>query len=77
MIKARVQLFDDVSGKDIGEQKIVLPEAYTFYYLPNEDPTAEFDFRFRTEDPASLFDDINLESLNGSIIKAYKTVQKK
>ena len=32
MIKAKVQLFDDVSGKDIGEQKIVSPEGCTFYY---------------------------------------------
>ena len=31
MIKAKVQLFDDASGKDIGEQKIVSPVGCTFY----------------------------------------------
>lgn len=69
MIKAKVQLFDDASGKDIGEQKIVSPEACTFYYMPGEEATAEFDFRFSTEDPASLFDDIKLYDF--SIIKAF------
>lgn len=69
MIKAKVQLFDDSTGKDIGEQKIVLPEACTFYYLPNEEPTAEFNFKFNTEDPASLFDDVSLREF--SIIKAF------
>ena len=71
MIKAKVQLFDDSSGKDIGEQKIVSPQAYTFWFLPNEEATAEFDFKFSTEDPANLFDDISLEDMNGSIIKAF------
>lgn len=56
MIKARIQLFVDVSGKNIGEQKIVSPEACNFYFLPDEEATAEFDFRFTIEDPASLFD---------------------
>lgn len=69
MIKAKVQLFDDSTGKDIGEPKIVLPEACTFYYLPNEEPTAEFNFKFNTEDPASLFDDISFTEF--SIIKAF------
>ena len=69
MIKAKVQLFDDSSGKDIGNQKIVSPEACTFYYSPNEAPTAEFDFNFRTEDPASLFEDIKIDEF--SIIKAF------
>ena len=71
MIKAKVQLFDDDSGKDIGEQKIVLPEDYTLWFLPTKEPTAEFDFKFTTEDPASLFDDISLEDMNGSIIKYF------
>lgn len=69
MIKAKVQLFDDSTGKDIGEPKIVLPEACTFYYLPNEEPTAEFNFKFNTEDPASLFDDVSLTEF--SIINAF------
>lgn len=69
MIKAKVQLFDDSTGKDIGEQKIVLPEACTFYYFPNEEPTAEFDFKFSTKDPASLFDDVSLTEF--SIIKPF------
>lgn len=72
MIKARVQLFDDASGKDIGEQKIVKPKACTFYYLPDEEPTAEFDFNFRTEDPASLFDGLNLGGQEWSNIKVYR-----
>lgn len=69
MIKAKVQLFDDASGNDIGEQKIVLPEACTFYYFPNEEPTAKFDFKFSTKDPASLFDDVSLTEF--SIIKPF------
>lgn len=69
MIKAKVQLFDDSTGKDIGEQKIVSPIACTFYYWPNEEAKAEFEFKFRTEDPASLFDGINLREI--SIIKAF------
>lgn len=69
MIKAKVQLFDDSTGKDIGEQKIVSPEACTFYYLPNEEARAEFDFKFSTQDPASLFEDISL--MEFSIIKAF------
>ncbi len=69
MIKAKVQLFDDSTGKDIGEQKIVSPIACTFYYMPNEEAKAEFDFNFSTEDPASLFDDVKLNEL--SIIKAF------
>lgn len=71
MIRAKVQLFDDASGKDIGEQKIVSPKAYTLYFLPDKEATAEFEFNFSTEDPASLFDDINIEYLDGSIIKAF------
>lgn len=69
MIKAKVQLFDDASGKDIGEQKIVSPEACTFYFWPDEEPTAEFDFRFRTEDPAILFDGTDIEDLPWSICR--------
>lgn len=69
MIKAKVQLFDDASGEDIGDQKIVSPEACTFYYLPDEEPTAEFDFNFRTEDPASLFGGFDLNDQAWSIIK--------
>ena len=69
MIKARVQLFDDASGKDIGEQKIVSPEGCTFYFLPDEEPTAEFDFKFRTEDPAILFDGLDIEDLPWSICR--------
>ncbi len=72
MIKAKVQLFDDASGKDIGEQKIVLPKACTFYFLPDEEPTAEFDFNFRTEDPASLFDSLNIGDQEYSSIKTYR-----
>lgn len=72
MIKAKVQLFDDASGKDIGEQKIVSPEGCTFYFLPDEEPTAEFGFRFRTEDPASLFDGLNLGDQEWSIVKTYR-----
>lgn len=72
MIKAKVQLFDDASGNDIGKQKIVLPEACYFYFLPNKEPTAEFDFRFSTEDPASLFDGLDLNDQEWSIIKAFK-----
>lgn len=72
MIKARVQLFDDASKKDIGEQKIVSPEACTFYFLPDEEPTAEFDFKFRTEDPAKLFDGFDFEDQEWSIIKTYR-----
>lgn len=71
MIKAKVQLFDDASGKDIGNQKIVLPEACTFYYLPNEEAKAEFDFKFSTEDPASLFDGFDFDGQDWSIIKAF------
>lgn len=71
MIKAKVQLFDDASGKDIGEQKIVSPKGCTFYYLPDEGPTAEFDFNFRTEDPASLFDGFDFDGQDWSIIKAF------
>lgn len=71
MIKAKVQLFDDASGKDIGEQKIVSPKGCTFYYLPDEEPTAEFDFNFRTEDPASLFDGFDFDGQDWSIIKAF------
>lgn len=69
MIKARIQLYDDVSGKDIGEQKIVSPERCTFYFLPDEEPTAEFDFNFRTEDPAILFDGVDIENLKWGIVK--------
>lgn len=69
MIKAKVQLFDDASGKDIGEQKIVSPKGCTFYFLPDEEPTAEFDFNFRTEDPASLFDGVDIENLKWGIVK--------
>ncbi len=72
MIKAKVQLFDDSSGKDIGEQKIVSPKAYTFYFLPDEEPTAEFDFKFSTEDPASLFDGLDLNDQEWSTIKNYR-----
>lgn len=72
MIRAKVQLFDDASGKDIGTQKIVSPEACTFYYLPDEEPTAEYDFKFRTEDPASLFDGLNLGDQDWSLIKVYR-----
>lgn len=72
MIKAKVQLFDDASGKDIGEQKIVSPVGCTFYFLPNEEPTAEFDFNFRTEDPSSLFDGLDLRNQEWSIIKTYR-----
>lgn len=71
MIKAKVQLFDDASGKDIGDQKIVSPKGCTFYYLPNEEPTAEFDFKFRTEDPANLFDGFDFHGQDWSIIKAF------
>ena len=71
MIKAKVQLFDDVSGKDIGEQKIVLPKAGTFYFLPDEESTAEFEFKFTTEDPASLFDGFDFDGQDWSIIKAF------
>lgn len=69
MIKARVQLFDDASGKDIGEQKIVSPEACTFYFLPDEETTAEFDFKFSTEYPAILFDGLDIENLKWGIVK--------
>lgn len=69
MIRAKVQLFDDASGKDIGEQKIVSPKACSFYFLPDEEPTAEFDFNFSTEDPASLFDGFDLNDQAWSIIK--------
>lgn len=69
MIKAKVQLFDDASGKDIGAQKIVSPEACTFYFLPDEEPTAEFDFKFSTEDPAILFDGTDIEDLKWCIVK--------
>lgn len=72
MIKAKVQLFDDASGKDIGEQKIVSPEACTFYYMPDEEPTVEFDFKFCTEDPANLFDGFDFEDQEWSIIKTYR-----
>lgn len=68
-IARNVQLFDDVLGKDIGEQKIVSPEACTFYFLPDEEPTAEFDFKFRTEDPAILFDGVDIEDLKWRIVK--------
>lgn len=71
MIKAKVQLFDDASGKDIGDQKIVSPKGCTFYYLPNEEPTAEFDFKFRTEDQANLFDGFDFHGQDWSIIKAF------
>lgn len=71
MIRAKVQLFDDASGKDIGVQKIVSPKGCTFYYLPDEEPTAEFDFNFRTEDPASLFDGFDFYGQDWSIIKAF------
>ena len=71
MIKAKVQLFDDVSGKDIGEQKIVSPKALTIKYMPNKDATAEFDFDFSTEDPASLFDDTIFDNMEWSIIRAF------
>lgn len=54
MIRAKVQLFDDSSGKDIGAQKIVSPEACTFYCFPDEGPTAEFEFKVRTKDSAIL-----------------------
>lgn len=67
MIKAKVQLFDDSSGKDIGEQKIVSPKALAFYFLPNEEATVEFEFDFSTEDPASLFDGIRQEDLLMSV----------
>lgn len=69
MIKAKVQLFDDASGKDIGEQKIVSPKGCTFYFLPDEEPTAEFDFKFSTEDPAILFDGVDIENLKWGIVK--------
>lgn len=69
MIKAKVKLFDDASGKDIGEQKIVSPKGCTFYFLPDEEPTAEFDFKFRTEDPAILFDGVDIENLKWGIVK--------
>lgn len=69
MIKARVQLFDDVSGKDIGAQKIVSPKACAFYFLPDEEPTAEFKFSFSTEDPAILFDGVDIENLKWDIVK--------
>lgn len=72
MIKAKVQLFDDASGKDIGNQKIISPEDCTFYFLPNTEPTAEFDFRFSTEDPASLFDGLDLNDQEWNIVKAFK-----
>lgn len=72
MIKAKVQLFDDASGKDIGEQKIVSPVGCTFYFLPNEEPTAEFDFKFRTEDPVSLFDGYDLNDQEWCTIKNYR-----
>lgn len=69
MIKARVQLFDDASGKDIGAQKIVSPEACTLYFWPEEEPTAKFDFKFSTEDPAILFDGVDIEDLKWGIVK--------
>lgn len=69
MIKARVQLFDDASGKDIGEQKVVLPEACTIYFWPDEEPTAEFDLKFSTEDPAILFDGVDIKNLKWGIVK--------
>lgn len=69
MIKAKVQLFDDASGKDIGTQKIVSPEACTFYFLPDEEPTAEFDFNFRTEDLEILFDGLDIENLPWNICR--------
>lgn len=72
MIKARVQLFDDASGKDIGKQKIVSPEGCTFYYLPDEEPTTEFDFKFRTEYPANLFDGFDFKDQDWSSIKVYR-----
>lgn len=72
MIKAKVQLFDDASGKNIGTQKIVSPEACTFYFLPDEEPTSEFDFKFRTEDPANLFDGFDFKDQEWSIIKTYR-----
>ena len=72
MIKAKVQLFDDSSGKDIGEQKIVSPVGCTFYYLPSEEPTTEFDFKFRTEDPANLFDGFDFKDQEWSYIKVYR-----
>lgn len=70
MIKVKVQLFDDASGKDIGEQKIVSPEACTIYSLPNEEPIAEFEFNFTIEYPENSFGDIT--HLNGSIIKTHR-----
>lgn len=69
MIRAKVQLFDDSTGKNIGEQKIVSPKAYTFWFLPNKEATVEFEFDFNTEDPANLFDDISLDDMEGSFIK--------
>jgi len=54
MIRAKVQLFDDSPGKDIGAQKIVSPEACTFYCFPDEGPTAEFEFKVRAKDSAIL-----------------------
>lgn len=69
MIKAKVRLFDDTSGKYIGEQKIVLPEDCTFYYLPNTEATVEFKFDFSTEYPASLLEGLKLGDF--SIIKAF------
>lgn len=69
MIKAKVQLFDDASGKDIGDQKIVSPKGCTFYYLPNEEPTVEFDFNFRTKNPANLFNGLDFKDQEWSYIK--------
>lgn len=54
MIKAKVQLFDDYSGKDIGAQKIVSPEACTIYCFPDEGAMAEFEFKVRAKDPEIL-----------------------
>ena len=54
MIRAKVQLFDDASGKNIGEQKIVSPESCAFYYFPDEGAVAEFEFKVIAKDPEIL-----------------------
>lgn len=71
MIKAKVQLFDDASGNDIGEQKIVSSKALNIHYFSNKDATAEVEFDFSTEYPASLFENISFDDMEWSISRTY------
>lgn len=71
MIKAKIQLFDDSTGKNIGDPKIVFPEAFNYICLPESGGTIGLEFDFEIVNPANMFEGFSFEEMKGSIIKEY------